>query len=91
MESAKRENYQPDCVMFHDFINKLSVIIGSCDVVQEREDCSPECARRIITIRDAAQQMAEELKRHQCQLDSATRTFLRSRENPVTVSGKSKN
>jgi len=62
---------QPTCIMAHDLLNKLTVIIGGCDLLEEKASDS-ECVRLILAIRDSAKAMADELKQHQCDLDIAT-------------------
>ncbi len=90
MESAKRDSYQPACMMSHEFLNKLSVIIGTCDLLQETADSDSPCVRRLITIREIAQHMANQLKQHQCQLDCVTRTMMLSRESVAIRTKKGK-
>src|SRR6202140_4839092 len=36
MEESSRSNYQPDCPLAHDLINKLAVIVGQCDLLVEK-------------------------------------------------------
>ncbi len=80
MDIAVSEKHTPLCVVSHNFINKLTVIIGSCQLLQEKTeqmecvDC--EFSRRISVIESIAQGLAEELKHHQCSLDPATRMAL---------------
>jgi hypothetical protein len=63
--------------MSHNFINKLTVIIGSCQLLQEKAEragqLDPECLHRLAVIQDIARGMAEDLKEHQCELDSIAR------------------
>jgi len=72
--------YQPRCLLSHEFLNKLSVIIGSCDLLLEEQAESPNLdaqrARRVEVVRDIARQMAGDLKEHTCELDGLTKTLL---------------
>jgi hypothetical protein len=77
MDVPAQDKYQPKCWLSHHFINKLSVIIGSCQLLQEQVDESDhldrECIHRLNVIMEIAKEMSKELKEHECQLDSATK------------------
>jgi hypothetical protein len=65
------------CLLCHDLINKLSVVIGSCEIVRERTD-SPagfdsECSRRLEVVLHIAKTMADGLREHVCELDALTK------------------
>jgi hypothetical protein len=49
-------------MLAHDLLNRLSVIIGSCDLVTGKIQEGSELAARLSAIREAAQSMAAELK-----------------------------
>lgn len=74
MEVAARDKHQPTCIMSHNFINKLTVIIGSCQLLQEKVQragqVDSEFLHRLAVIQDIAKRMAEDLNEHQCELDS---------------------
>ena len=55
--------------MSHKFMNDLTVILGSCELLKEAQQDSPECKRRLEVIWEVAHGMVEELKAHQCQLE----------------------
>ncbi len=59
---------QPACLLTHNLINRLSIIIGYCDLMGENEEQGSEAAKRLNLIRDAAQQMAKELVEYQCKV-----------------------
>jgi hypothetical protein len=51
----------------HDLINKLSAIVGNCDLMLEAAEEGTEPTRRLNLILDLANAMAVELKRLQHQ------------------------
>jgi len=55
----------PRCSLTHNLINKLSVIVGECELLNEHA-MEAECARRLGVIIKTAQTMAAELQRHHC-------------------------
>lgn len=66
------QKHQPGCLLAHDMINKLSAIIGFCDLLQDKaETADAECARRITAIHDLAKSTVKQLLEHQCQLYAA--------------------
>jgi hypothetical protein len=68
------EKHQPRCVVAHDVVNKLSAIIGFCDLLKERvEEHDAECAKRLGLIHDLAQSAAKELVEHQNQRPATVR------------------
>lgn len=70
MASLTHRKYEPTCILAHHLINKLTVIIGGCDLLREMDPRSRECAQRILLIRETAQAMADELREHQNHLDA---------------------
>ena len=57
--------HQPACLVAHDVVNKLSAIIGFCDLLQESVvQQNPECNQRLGLIHDLAQSAAKELVEH---------------------------
>jgi hypothetical protein len=67
--------YEPSCTLAHRLTNKLAVIVGCCDLLQsETPDESSTCSRRLLTIREAAKEIAEELNQYQCRLDAAIKS-----------------
>lgn len=61
------KKYQPDEGLTHDLINKLSIIIGNCDLLQEETAEGSHDLKRLKIIHDAATSMAQELKEHERQ------------------------
>jgi hypothetical protein len=73
MSSSDTAVHRPVCFVSHNLVNKLSVIIGNCDLVLEfdagSEPLDPALRRRIEAIRAAAAEMARDVTRHICDLD----------------------
>jgi hypothetical protein len=63
----------PACQLAHDMANKLAVIIGNCELLDEHVEPGSECARRIGAIRKVAEGMAKEVNQHQCKISEAIR------------------
>ena len=66
--------YRPSCILAHELINKLTVIVGHCDLLKENAPEDSHCLERLMQIREVAKSMAEELNSHQCHLDTMLRT-----------------
>jgi hypothetical protein len=64
----------PVCMLAHEMINRLSVIVGNCDLMGTKISADSECAKRLSAIRESACVMAAELNRHQCELQGLMRT-----------------
>jgi hypothetical protein len=77
MEMTNRVRHQPTCLLSHYFINKLTVIIGSCQILQEKAERSDrfdtECTHRLAVIEEVAKGMVDELNDHECRLDAMTK------------------
>ena len=77
MEISKGKRHQPTCLLSHYFINKLTVIIGSCQILQEKAERSErfdsECTHRLSVIEGVAKGMVDELNDHECRLDAMTK------------------
>jgi light-regulated signal transduction histidine kinase (bacteriophytochrome) len=58
---------EPADLLAHNVVNKLSAIIGFCDLLIEKaEKQDAECARRLTIIHELAKSAAKELTDHQC-------------------------
>ena len=69
------EKHQPPCLLAHDVVNKLSAIVGFCDLLVEnvkRRDT--ECVKRVMSIQELAKSAAEDLIEHQCELSLLIRS-----------------
>ena len=60
-------NYYPSCDLSHDLINKLSAIMGYCELLTGEED-ERERQRKLRLMMNLAATMAEQLKSHVCRL-----------------------
>ena len=79
------EEQHATCSLSHRFINSLTVIVGSCDILREKaehsEKADPQCLRRLELIREVAMELVNEVKRHACQLDGLTVASTTDRES----------
>ena len=60
--------YQLDCPLAHDLINKLTVIVGTCDLLVERTPENSPSLAQMLMIRNVARSMATDLGQLQCDL-----------------------
>jgi hypothetical protein len=79
METAGHACNKPICLLSHELLNKLSVIVGHCDLVKPSESPEKVCAH-VTEIRIAAQSMAKYLQQTQC-------AVARTDECPLNISG----
>jgi len=68
MAPPNREGYQPDCPLAHDLINKLSVIVGHCDLLVAGVPENSPLFSRMLLVRDLAKSVGAELGQLQCDL-----------------------
>jgi signal transduction histidine kinase len=54
-------------MLAHELLNRLSIIIGNCDLVSERTQADSESARLLSLIRESARSMAVDLSSHPCE------------------------
>ena len=71
--------YEPACLLAHRLVDKLSIIIGHCDLVSEEVEPGSECAKRLELIHSVAAEMAKELSVHQCRVSEAVRSMVGQR------------
>jgi hypothetical protein len=69
MSSSSDGGYRPSCMLAHHLINRLSMIVGFCDLLAEEAPESSACLRRLRQMREIATSAAEELSRHECELE----------------------
>ena len=62
---SKQARHQPACMAAHNMLNKLCVIIGHCDLLNEMTEQGTEGARRLAIIREIADSAVKELVEHQ--------------------------
>ena len=63
--ASKGRQHQPACMFAHSLVNKLSGIVGNCDLLYEKTEKGTDYARRLAVIRDLAESAAKELANHQ--------------------------
>lgn len=68
MEKPSRKSYEPECPLAHNLINKLSVIVGHCDLLVERIPETSPLWGRMLLVRDLAKSVGEELGQLECDL-----------------------
>ncbi|MGB9199212.1 MAG: hypothetical protein WCB53_19975 [Terriglobales bacterium] len=56
----------PQCLLAHSFVNKLSIIVGECELLDTR--ANPEFAHRLRVIRQTALDMAAQMNGHRCEV-----------------------
>ena len=62
--ASERRPHEPACMIAHNLISKLAVILGRCDLFNERSQ-SIESARHVAVIREIAESIIQELTEHQ--------------------------
>lgn len=62
-------HFQPNCKVAHDAINRLSAIVGYCDLLSDAAPEDSDCRKGLVRIRNLAREAAAELTEHQCQLE----------------------
>ena len=67
-QSPALESY---CEVAHQLLNKLSIIVGNCELLNEHE-MSPECSSRLNSIQAAAFDMTHILRQYQCARAAST-------------------
>jgi hypothetical protein len=68
MQRPKKNWYEPECPLAHALINKLSAMVGHCDLLrQEMPEDSP-VVERIVLVQGLAKSMAADLAEFQCEL-----------------------
>ena len=63
--------------MAHGLVNKLSAIVGHCDLLKDRASEDLECQKRLDAIRSIAKSMADELHAHKCDLEVIAREAMK--------------
>ena len=61
MKSSVPNSALPSYAFTHEFLNRLGIIIGYCDLLSENVEQDSEPARYISQIRDAANSMTARL------------------------------
>jgi len=74
MQNVTTECDRTACSLACELIDKLSVIVGNCDLLREEMETGPADARRLDLIRSTAKEIANELGGCQCRLLEAVRS-----------------
>jgi hypothetical protein len=69
MGNVRMDRNEPDCVVTHDLINRLTVIVICCDLLTEGPDEDSERRRRLQMIRTSAKAIAKQLDEHECDIE----------------------
>lgn len=67
-QGSKNTQHQPECPLAHDLINKLSVVVGNCELLLENTPADSPLMSRMKLVRDTARSMAADLAEFQCEL-----------------------
>jgi len=74
MEKYFDADYEPASPSTHDLVNKLSIILGHCDLLRDQLKAGSPSANRVCAIQEVVRGMAMELNEYQCQLAEWTRS-----------------
>ena len=67
-QQSSANNQRIECPLAHSLINKLSIIIGNCDLLMEDTPEDSPILSRMKLIRDTATLMSADLAQFQCDL-----------------------
>jgi hypothetical protein len=70
MPQSSENLHEPECPLAHHLIDKLSTVIGNCDLVLEKAPEDSPFLRQMLLIRNVAKSMAADLAKFQCDLVS---------------------
>ena len=82
MEETSPDCHHPVCILAHELVNKLSTIVGHCDLSHDPGQTERQLTNHLAKICETAMSMAEKLNHHQCQLAFLARS-LPSQEVPA--------
>jgi hypothetical protein len=77
--------YERLCVLAHDLNNKLSIIVGECELLSEHDGVTPECAHRLARIKDLAIAMSKRINSSDCRMVAAGEEQRKSTAAPPSV------
>jgi len=83
MDKPERQCHHPICMLAHELVNNLSVIVGRCDLLGDPDQSDDERTRHLQAIRQTAKSMADRLNQHQCHLASIARTAAMRRDQLI--------
>lgn len=61
------------CLLAHNVVNKLSAILGHCEILDAEAHADPRCIERLHKIRDLASSAAAMLQNGECEVEAVTR------------------
>jgi len=70
--------------MLRDLVNKLSVISGHCDLLNDDLKAGSQCAKRVGAIQ-GIREIAEELNEYQCRLLDSARSAEREKRGAAQI------
>lgn len=71
MKKPTGKAVEPSCLLAHNLLNRISVIVSECEFLRMAGvDYNEEMGRRLDVIRETALRMGEELAEHECKLES---------------------
>lgn len=68
MQQSDRMSVLPVCPLAHRLLDRLTVIVGHCELLIATSSATSVLPQRLQVIQEAAQSMAAELKDYQCEL-----------------------
>jgi hypothetical protein len=74
MQNLTSECDRTACSLACELIDKLTVIVGNCDLLREEMEAGSADGRRLDLIRSMAKEIAQELGGCQCRLLAAVRS-----------------
>jgi len=75
MDKSVTANFVPGCMLAHDLINRLAVIVGYCDLLVEEDDSNDaKQQKRLNVMREIAVSTVEELRLHHCKFEIPPRS-----------------
>lgn len=83
MEKSTGRQVLPVCMLLHELINDMSIIIGNVDLATEKMPANPDCAKRLQVIGETARHVVRGLQEHQCELTGLLRTTRMERKRSL--------
>jgi len=81
--------YDRLCVLSHDLNNKLSIIVGECELLTEHEGVTPECAQRLTRIKELAIAMSKKINGFDCRMIAPLEKYGKSAAAAASAAGQS--
>ena len=80
MEKSQRECKHLICMLAHDLVNNLSVIICCCDLLTDPGRADAEGQKHVQLIRETAKSMADRLSHQKCHIASIAQRVATQKE-----------